>query len=243
MKSQKTHDLDARHSQSVHVDHRSATARACSPCATVVRITYVILILLAFGTGHSLLQPEVVYSGTTLADEHLVLLPNDRLVPGTVQDVKSGQIQVNIGELMPVYLSAQAAAEKGMAPLKPGDKLTIVVSDENLFLDFHLADQPGWDRVLKGHLIQPVVGDQEWVIIRPMLGKPEPYEVAVVARRKVLHLPVGVPAMFLLNKANIIIDRRDLRGRTRAGGNHGDVVEGPATAYPSVTHKTPRREW
>jgi hypothetical protein len=29
MEMQKTHDLDARHSQSVHVDHRSATARAC----------------------------------------------------------------------------------------------------------------------------------------------------------------------------------------------------------------------
>jgi hypothetical protein len=176
------------------------------PTPTRRRITHFILILLAFGTGHSLQQPEVVYSGTTLAGERLVLLPDDRLVTGTVQDVKSGQIQVNIGELMPIYLSVEAASEKGMAPLKPGDKLTIVVSDENLFLDFHLADQPGWDRVLKGHLIQPVVGDQRWAVIRTTQGLNEPYEITEVARRKVLHLPVGVPAMFLLNKANIIID-------------------------------------
>lgn len=169
-------------------------------------VTSLLLMGVVFGTGHSLLQPEVVYSGTTLAGERLVLLPDDRLVTGTVQDVKSGQIQVNIGELMPIYLSVEAASEKGMAPLKPGDKLTIVVSDENLFLDFHLADQPGWDRVLKGHLIQPIVGDQQWAVIRTVQGKPEPYEISEVARRKVLHLPVGVPAMFLLNKANSIID-------------------------------------
>ncbi|MBK5280854.1 MAG: hypothetical protein JJE16_02060, partial [Nitrospiraceae bacterium] len=75
-----------------------------------------------------------------------------------------------------------------------------------LFLDFHLADQPGWDRVLKGYLIQPIVGDQQWTVIRTVQGKPEPYDIAGVARRKVLHIPVGVPAMFLLNKANIIID-------------------------------------
>jgi hypothetical protein len=176
------------------------------PIPTRRRIIHVILILLAFGIGHSLLQPEVVYSGTTLAGERLVLLPDDRLVTGTVQDVKSGQIQVNIGELMPIYLSVETASENGMAPLKPGDKLTIVVSDENLFLDFHLADQPGWNRVLKGHLIQPIVGDQQWAVIRTVQGKPEPYEIAEIARRKVLHLPIGVPAMFLLNKANIIID-------------------------------------
>ncbi|MEP6935643.1 MAG: hypothetical protein ABI988_17170 [Nitrospirota bacterium] len=169
-------------------------------------VTSLILIVVVLGTGYSFLQPEVAYSGTTLADERLVLLPDDRLVTGTVQDVKSGQIQVNIGELMPIYLSVEAASEKGMAPLKPGDKLTIVVSDENLFLDFHLADQPGWDRVLKGHLIQPIVRDQQWAVIRSVQGKPEPYEIAEVARRKVLQLPVGVPAMFLLNKANIIID-------------------------------------
>ncbi len=171
-----------------------------------LRTTHLILILLALGTGYGLMPPGAAYSGTTVADERLVLLPNERLVPGTVQDVKSGQIQVNIGELMPIYLSVEAASEKGMAPLKPGDKLTIVVSDENLFLDFHLADQPGWNRVLKGHLIQPVVGDQQWAVIRSVQGKPEPYEIAGVARRKVLQLPVGVPAMFLLNKANNIID-------------------------------------
>lgn len=32
------------------------------------------------------------------------------------------------------------------------------------------------------------------------------YEVAEGARQKVLNIPVGVPALYLLNKANLIID-------------------------------------
>jgi hypothetical protein len=170
------------------------------------RITILILILLALETGLSLLQPEAAHAGVTGANERAVLLPDDRLVHGTVQDVKSGQIQVNIGELMPVFLSVDAASEKGMPSLQPGDKLTMVVSGENEFIDFRLADQPGWDRVLKGFLIQPVMGDQRWAVIRTMQGLNEPYEIAEGARQKVLNMPVGVPALYLLNKANIIID-------------------------------------
>ena len=170
------------------------------------RTTHLIVIGLALGTGLSLLQPGAAHSGTTRTGERAVLLPDDRLVHGTVQDVKSGQIQVNIGELMPVFLSVDAASEQGMPSLQPGDKLTIIVSGENEFLDFHLADQPGWDRVLKGSLIQPVVGDQRWAVIRTTQGLNEPYEVAEGARQKVLNIPVSVPALFLLNEASIIID-------------------------------------
>lgn len=164
------------------------------------------MILFTLSAGHSLLQPGTTHSGTIRASERMVLLPDDRLVSGTVQDVKSGQIQVNIGELMPVFLSVGAASEKGMPSLQRGDKLMMVVSAENEYIDFHLASQPGWDRVLKGHLIQPVMGDQRWAVIRTMQGLHEPYEVAEGARQKVLNIPMGVPAVYLLNKANIIID-------------------------------------
>jgi|CXWL01.1.fsa_nt_gi hypothetical protein len=170
------------------------------------RITSLTVILLALSAGHSLLQPDTVRSGMKPDIERLVLLPDDRLVSGTVQDVRSGFIQVNIGQLQPVVLSVGATSEKGMPSLQPGDKLTIIVSNENEFIDFHLADQPGWDRMLIGRLIQPVVAGQRWAVIRTAQGLNEPYEVAEGARQKVLNIPVGVPAMYLLNKANLIID-------------------------------------
>ena len=177
------------------------------PTQSLRRRTHFMLIVLTISVGCSLLLSVATSAGTPGTGD-LILLPDDRLVHGTVQDVKSGQIQVNIGELMPVILSAEAAMEKGMPSLKSGDKLTIIVTDQNEFIDFHLTDQPGWDRIVKGNLAQPVVGDQRWAVIRTTQGTLEPYEVAQGndARQKVLNLPVGVPALFLLNTANIIID-------------------------------------
>ena len=197
-----------------------------------------ILIGVVFGTGLSLLKPAAAHAGTIGANDRAVLLPDDRLVRGTVQEVRSGQIQVNIGELMPVVLSVEAAREKGMPSLQRGDKLTIVVSAKNEFVDLHLADQSGWDRVLKGSLIQPMVGDQPWTVIRTALGVNEPFEVAEGARQTVLNMPIGVPALYLFNKANIIIDTTV--GNERALlATIGAVVEGPTTDDPSVTPKTP----
>ncbi|MEO7862898.1 MAG: hypothetical protein ABIU05_21160, partial [Nitrospirales bacterium] len=126
---------------------------------TQVRLqTLTLLVIgLVLGTGVSLWQPGAAHSATTEGSERMVL-PGDRLVPGTVHAVKSGQIQVNIGELMPVVLSVEAAAHKGMSSLQPGDKLTLIVSGENEVVDFHRAGHLGWDRVLKGSLLQPLVG-------------------------------------------------------------------------------------
>jgi hypothetical protein len=54
-----------------------------------LRFTSLILILLALGTGLSLLQPRVAQSGTKLDRERLILLPDDRTVTGTVQNAIS----------------------------------------------------------------------------------------------------------------------------------------------------------
>ena len=78
-------------------------------------------------TGHAGTKPDL---------ELQVLLPDDRIVAGTVQDVRRRFIHVNIGEQEPLFLSVQATSENWMASLKPGNKLMIVVSDENELIDF-----------------------------------------------------------------------------------------------------------
>lgn len=175
---------------------------------TLIRIQTITLMVtgLMLAAGVSLWQPGVAQSATTEKSERMVLLPDDRLVSGTVQAVRSGQIQVNIGEVMPVFLSVEAATKKGMPSLQPGDKLTIVVSGENDFIDFRPAGQPSWDRVLKGSLLQPLVGDQRWAVIRTQQGVNEPYEVTEGARQQLLNIPIGVPALYLLNKDSRIIE-------------------------------------
>lgn len=164
------------------------------------------LMVLALGAGHSLLEPGGAHAGTKLDIDRLFLLPEERIVTGTIQHVKSGVIQVNIGGVEPLFLSTHAASAKGMGFLKPGDKLTIIISKENEPIDFHLADQPGWDVAVKGRLLQPLLGDLRWVILQVDWGTNEPFEVADSARHAVQNIPVGVPAMFLLNGHNVILD-------------------------------------
>jgi hypothetical protein len=165
-----------------------------------------ILIMISMSVCYGLLPPGAAQAGTKLDVERLFLLPEERIVTGTVQHVKSGVIQVNIGELEPLFLSVQAARERGMDSLKPGDKLKLVISNENEPIDFHLASQPGWDVAVKARLLQPLIGDLRWVVLQTDWGTNEPYEVAEDARHKVQNIPVGVPAIFLLNIHNIIVD-------------------------------------
>jgi hypothetical protein len=164
------------------------------------------LIMVSMNVCYGLLPPGTAQAGTKLNFERLFLLPEERIVTGTVQHVKSGVIQVNIGELEPLFLSVQAASERGMGSLKPGDKLKLIISNENEPIDFHLAAQPGWDVAVKARLLQPLIGDLRWVVLQTDWGTNEPYEVAEDARHKVQNIPVGVPAMFLLNIHNIIVD-------------------------------------
>jgi hypothetical protein len=59
---------------------------------------------------------------------------------------------------------------------------------------------------VKGRLLQPLIGDLKWAVLQTDLGTNEPFEVAEDARHKVQNIPVGVPALFLLNGHDIIVD-------------------------------------
>ncbi|MDR4482746.1 MAG: hypothetical protein R3B95_05815 [Nitrospirales bacterium] len=135
-----------------------------------------------------------------------LLLPGEQIILGTVQHIKSDVIQVNVGHLEPLFLSSRASAEKGIQSIQRGDKLKIVVSDQNQIVDFHKMDDPGWDRALKGHLLQSLMSDHQWAVIQTVKGTKETYKVDKEARHTVMNIPVKMPAVFLLNKDNILID-------------------------------------
>lgn len=150
-------------------------------------------------------------SSITQSDNGLhphLLMPDNRIVIGTVQHIKSGVMQINIGELEPLFLSVQDAAERGLTSIKTGDRLEIVLTNNDLPIDYHLVGQPGWYRVVQGTLLQPLVGDHKWALIRTTQGKVEPFELTVDSLPIVFEIPVGVPAMFLLDKHNMIIDAK-----------------------------------
>jgi hypothetical protein len=137
---------------------------------------------------------------------HLVLLPGERLVLGTVEEIAGGMIRVNIGELEPRFLSIKRAVEQGEWPIKKGDRVEIAVSAENLVVDYHPINAPGWHRLIKGRLAQPLIVGYGWAVIRMEGGKEEAFAVRSLARLKVAAMPIDVPALFLIGETNQILD-------------------------------------
>lgn len=137
---------------------------------------------------------------------HLVLLPGERIVLGTVEAIEGGMIRVNVGELEPRFIPIKGALEKGEWALKKGDRIEIAVSTENLVVDYHPVNAPGWHRIIKGQLAQPLVVGYEWAVIRTESGNEEAFAIRPLARLKMAAMPIGVPALFLVGEAGKILD-------------------------------------
>ncbi|MDF0667195.1 MAG: hypothetical protein P0119_14110 [Nitrospira sp.] len=137
---------------------------------------------------------------------HLVLLPGERIVLGTVEAIEGEMIRVNVGELQPRFISTKGAVEKGEWSIKKGDRIELAVSVENLVVDYHPVNAPGWHRIIKGQLAQPLIVGYEWAVIRTDNGKEEAFAVRPLARLKVAALPIGVPALFLVGETGKILD-------------------------------------
>ncbi len=138
--------------------------------------------------------------------DYRVLWPGHRLLTGTVESISGGIIRVNTGELLPRFLSRREAAEKGVLPLKRGDKLQVVLNEQNLVVDYHLLGEERWHRIIRGRLAQPLPVGQEWAVIRQEGGAEEAFSVRPLARSKVSAMPINVPAIFLTDESNRIVD-------------------------------------
>ena len=172
--------------------------------------------LMGTDVGHAQTNPTVEkttgpVSGLSVepqqtAKEYRVLWPGHRITIGTVESVIGDLIKVNTGELLPRFLSAKEAADKGIPPLRKGDQLQVAINDQNLVVDYHLVGQELWHRILRGQLAQPLPVGQEWAVIRTDRGKEEAFWVRPLARSKVSSIPVHAPALFLADESNKIID-------------------------------------
>lgn len=134
------------------------------------------------------------------------LLPGDRIVVGVVEAVTEDHIKVTTGDVEPRYLPLAMAREKGFPPIKAGDKLRIILNEQNLVVDYHPFDAQGKHKLLRGTLIGPLVIGQDHATIRTQEGKEESFEIRPLARSKTAALPIGAPALFLLDETNKITD-------------------------------------
>lgn len=129
-----------------------------------------------------LLAPIAGFEATQASGDP-ALLQGDRRVIGTVEDVKSDQIQVNTGEVQPRFIPLKQAKEKGLPVIKKGDRIEITVNDQNLIVDYHVVDASGHPergthhRIVKGRIAQPLVIGHDRAVIRTEQGAEEGYEI------------------------------------------------------------------
>lgn len=139
-------------------------------------------------------------------EAHPQLLSGDRILIGTVEEVRSEQARIDIGDRAPRFIPMGVRKVKELPALKKGDRIEITVNDQNLLVDVHLLGESSYHRVVHGQLAGPLVTGHDRAVIRTTSGKEEFHLVRPVARSKVASIPVGADAVFLIDELNKIVD-------------------------------------
>lgn len=137
---------------------------------------------------------------------HPQLLSGDRVLLGTVQEVRSEQVRINTGDLTSRFVPMGVRKAKDLPELKIGDLVEITVNDQNLLVDVHKAGESGHHRVVPGQLADAMKTGHDTAVIRTMEGKEESHHVRPVARSKVASMPVGADVIFLIDELDRIVD-------------------------------------
>lgn len=134
------------------------------------------------------------------------LLKADRSVLGKVLAVTSDQIKVDIGEVQPRFLPLKQARQKGFPSINEGDDLIVVVNAENLLVDYHPLDgEASAHTIIRGEIAQNLTIGHDTAVIRSN-GKEQSFAIRSQARSKLAAIPVGTPAVFLIDETNQIAD-------------------------------------
>lgn len=147
-----------------------------------------------------------VYAAVLPGQNHEQLLPGNRILLGTVADVRGGQARIDTGKLQSRFLPMKVRTDKGLPELRKADRVEITVNDQNLLVDVHLSGESSHHRVVEGQLAQVLVTGHGSGVIRSGDGKEESHFIRSLARSKVASIAVGSEAVFLIDELNKIVD-------------------------------------
>lgn len=137
---------------------------------------------------------------------HPQLLSENRVLLGTVEEIRSDQAKINTGEGQPRYLPMNVRKDKGLPELKVGDLIEITLNDQNLLVDVHKAGEASHHRVVRGRLAEPMPTGHDQAVIRTTEGKEETHLIRPVAKSKVASIPVGADVVFIIDELDKIVD-------------------------------------
>jgi hypothetical protein len=137
---------------------------------------------------------------------HSHLIPGDRIVLGTVVDIRSDQAKIVMSEGQPRYVPVNVRKDKGLPQLHIGDLVEITINDQNLLVDVHKAGESSHHLVVRGQIAEPMPTGHDQAVIRTTDGKEEIHLIRPVAKSKVASIPVGADAIFLIDELDKIVD-------------------------------------
>ncbi|NGZ08633.1 MAG: hypothetical protein CV088_04490 [Nitrospira sp. LK70] len=148
------------------------------------------------------------FSGAATQTEptHRQLLPGDRVLLGTVDEIRSDQARINTGELQPRFIPMEVRKAKGLPELQVGNRIELTVNEQNLLVDVHMIGESSHHSVVRGQLLEPLETGHDKAVLRTAAGTEASYFIRPVARSKVASVPVGVDAVFLIDELNKIVD-------------------------------------
>jgi hypothetical protein len=153
-----------------------------------------------------LLAPFIEAAAADVERTHSQLLSGNRVLLGTVQEVRSDQVRINTGDLTSRFVPMGVRKAKDLAELTIGDLVEVTVNDQNLLVDVHKAGESGHHRVVPGQLATPMKTGHDAAVMRTMEGEEESHFVRPVARSKVASIPVGADVSFLIDEMDRIVD-------------------------------------
>lgn len=149
---------------------------------------------------------SIAGAASEVEQTHQQLLAGDRVLLGTVLEVRSEQARIDTGEMQPRFIPMGVRKAKGLPELKAGDRIEITVNDQNLLVDVHLIGEASHHYVVRGQLAGPTETGHHKAVIRTTNGNEESHFVRPVARSKVASVPVGADAVFLIDELDRIVD-------------------------------------
>ena len=132
------------------------------------------------------------------------LLPGNQLVLGRINDIRSHQIEIDIGNLQPLFVPLKPAQQKGQT-FKPGDAIVVTINDHNAVVDYHHPDEASHHQVLRGRLKTPLTVGLDKAIIQTERGD-KSFIVAERARGKLSAMPVGPELWFMADETGQLVD-------------------------------------
>lgn len=131
-------------------------------------------------------------------------LPGSRQVSGHIKQIRSDQIEIDIGHLQSLSVPLKMATDKGQR-FKPGDEILVTMNDHNAVVDYHHPNEQSHHRVMRGKLTTPLTVGLDKAVVQTDEGI-RTFLVAERAKGKLTAMPVGPEILFMTDETGLLVD-------------------------------------